>query len=262
MRRAHTWLEHPRLPIVLAVLGVLLVSPSLWVGLAFDDYLHRATFLNSGNLLECPGHPLNTMFVFGDGDTERTARLIEFGYLPWWMLPTTRLSFWRPVTVLTHWLDHTLWPNRIWLMHLQSLLWYGALLAGATLLYRRITDERYRAGLAAVLYAVAYTNLVPAGWVANRSSVVAAVLSVGVLLGHDAWRKTGRYRWGVVATTCLAIGLFAKEAAVATGGYLLAYAVFLDKGDRSARALSLVPYGVAVLAWRTVYLAMGYGIAG
>jgi len=147
-------------------------------------------------------------------------------------------------------------------MHLQSLLWYGALLAGATLLYRRITDERYRAGLAAVLYAVAYTNLVPAGWVANRSSVVAAVLSVGVLLGHDAWRKTGRYRWGVVATTCLAIGLFAKEAAVATGGYLLAYAVFLDKGDRSARALSLVPYGVAVLAWRTVYLAMGYGIAG
>lgn len=260
--RVRTWLTHPRLPILLAALGVLIVGPALWGGLAFDDYLHRAAFLRPDALVEARGHPLNAMFVFGGGSAEQTARLVGLGYLPWWTPPGARISFWRPATALTHWLDHACWPDCVWLMHLHSLLWYGALLGLATVLYRRMGEGRYSAGLAALFYAVAYTNLIPAAWLANRSSVLAALCCVGALLGHDTWRKTGRPRWAVLATTGLAIGLLAKEAAVATCGYLLAYAVCIDRGSRSQRVLSLVPYGAVVLAWRTIYQAMGYGIAG
>lgn len=40
-------LLHPRLPLILAVLAVVLSSSSLMVGFASDDYIHRLTFLGS-----------------------------------------------------------------------------------------------------------------------------------------------------------------------------------------------------------------------
>jgi hypothetical protein len=42
-------------------------------------------------------------------------------------------------------------------------------------------------------------------------------------------------------------------------GYLVAYALFLDRGSWRSRALSLAPYALAVIGWRVVYDALGYG---
>ncbi len=46
-RPRHRLLLHPRLPLILAVLVVVLALPSLMVGCASDDYIHRLTFLGS-----------------------------------------------------------------------------------------------------------------------------------------------------------------------------------------------------------------------
>jgi hypothetical protein len=47
-------------------------------------------------------------FASGDPDTLRDGRLRGW---PWWTPNDFKVSFWRPVTALTHGLDYVLWPN-------------------------------------------------------------------------------------------------------------------------------------------------------
>jgi len=62
------------------------------------------------------------MFAFFDGNPARTNRMMDVGFMPWWVYPGMRASFWRPLTVLTHLLDYRLCRSA-WLMHAQSLAW-------------------------------------------------------------------------------------------------------------------------------------------
>ena len=52
------------------------------------------------------------------------------------------------------------------------------------------------------------------------------------------------------------------ESALAVVAYLAAYALHLDRGSLRGRILSLVPYTAVLLAWRTVYASLGYGVSG
>jgi hypothetical protein len=67
-----------------------------------------------------------------------TLDYIDFGLFPWWTSPGLRLAFFRPLSAISMWVDYQLWPNLPALMHLHSLLLYAALVAAATLLYRRL----------------------------------------------------------------------------------------------------------------------------
>ena len=260
MAKIAKWLSHPRLPWFLAALATVLALPSLWVGLLLDDYWHYAVFRDVPILSEQSG-PLE-MFSFVKGDPEHTRTLIDLGVCPWWTNEDLRLSFWRPVTALTHWLDYTLWPEHPWLMHLQSLAWMGALVIVVTLLYRRLMGVGPVAGLAALGYAVDDAHAMPVGWIANRNGLLAAFFGVCTILLHDRWRRDGRLPAALLAILCLAIGVQANEGAIAACAYLLAYAVFIDRGRPAQRALSLVPYAVVVLVWRAWYQWAGYGAWG
>jgi hypothetical protein len=71
----------------------------------------------------------------------------------WWMAPDFRISFWRPLSSLTHVLDHLLWPRSSVLAHAHSMLWFAALLAVLGTLYRRFHTP-WIAHLPLLLYAV------------------------------------------------------------------------------------------------------------
>jgi hypothetical protein len=156
--------------------------------------------------------------------------------------------FWRPVTVLTHWLDYQLWPTQTWIMHAHSLLWYGGLAFAVALLYRRTMGAAWIAGLAALLYAIDDAHGPPVGWIANRNTVIATFFGVCTLLAHDRWRRD---KWGsgaVIGPLLLAVSLLSAEAGVATCAYLLAHVLFLDGGSWRRRCLVLLPYAVVVVA--------------
>jgi hypothetical protein len=253
-------LTHRHLPALAALLGVVLSLPALGVGLAIDDYYHRVVLLELPGFRELLGPP-GDMFRFFRGDPERTLREMDLGFFPWWTDPHIKGEFLQALTVLTHRLDYRLWPDSPVLMHLQSLLWYAALVGATALLYRRIMGRTATAGIAALLFAVDDAHGTPVGWIANRNSLVAAAFGVSAVIAHDAWRRGGSRAGMVLGPALFAAALFSKEEGIAWFAYLLAYALAFDPAGWRRGGLAVLPYVATILAWRTLRDGWGYGVA-
>ena len=242
----------------LPLLAIILTLPALWVGLQFDDYLHRQTILNAHHAITA----IMDLFIFMEGDPVTTYRLMDSGEFPWWALPEGKVAFWRPVSAFTHWLDYQLWPTQPTLMHLHSILWFGLLIGAIVHFYRQLMPTPALALLAALLYTIDDAHGFAVGWLSNRNAILATLFGVLALCAHHQWRhnQSGKAAW--LAPFSLALGLLSAEAAIATLAYLLAYALFLERGTWPQRLFSLCPALCTVIIWRIIYRSLGYGAWG
>jgi len=259
--RLRGWLQSRHLIWQLAVLAMLLCSPSLQIGLLLDDEFQRAalTLPENSLLARSPAE----LFVFIEGNETLNRLAVTMGWLPWWSHEGLRLSFFRPLTGFTHWLDYELWPDLPSMMHLHSLLWLGGVVAAATFFYRRtLRSIAWGAGLAALLFAVDDAHGLPAVWIANRNALIAVFFGILTLIAHDRWRRDGWWPGFILAQLTLVLALLAKESALATLAYLVAYGLFLDRGRMIVRLFSLAPAILIAAAWWITYKELGYGSIG
>ena len=258
--RVGHWLRSRYLPWHLAALAMLLCAPSLRLDRQFDDDFHHLALTHpEGSMLyRSPAE----LFVFIEGDEAANRRSVVMGMLPWWSHEGLRLAFFRPLTGLTHWLDYKIWPEFPSLMHLHSLIWLGGGVIAATFLYRRMLGFAWVAGLAALLFAVDDAHGTPAVWLANRSTLIGGFFGLLTLIAYHRWRREGWWIGAILAPLALLLGLLAKESTLATGAYLLAYAIFLDRGRWVGRLLSLAPCTLIGVSWWVVYRGLGYGAVG
>lgn len=263
-----TWLTHPRLWLHLAILAMILTLPALWVGWQMDDYFQRLGFLESSrrilHSLKLPLHILLgfSNFNFNAEGLELNRLYKDIGILPWWAPLNFQISFLRYLSTLDMQLDYWLWPNWPSLMHLHSLLWYAALVAATTILYKRILGTTWVAGLAALLYAVDEAHAFPVAWLANRNALLSVFFGVLSLLAYDGWRRMGKKWLAFACPALLALALLSGEMGLAAAGYLLAYALFLDHSRLSRRFLALWPCGAVLLSWALIYFFFGFGTKG
>ncbi|MBI4716755.1 MAG: hypothetical protein HY763_03045 [Planctomycetes bacterium] len=253
------------LPILTAILAAALAAPSLRSGWETDDHFFRLAFTRPEAAAEVGIHNTATpggLFTFIDGDPTHTRRLMETGVIPWWSHTEILSSFLRPIAVLTHWLDFRLWPERPWLMHAHSLLWYAALAAAASALYRAQMGPITAAGLAGLLYAVDDAHATPAGWIANRNALLTTLFGVLALIAHHRWRGSGHRRAAVAAPLLLALSLLSGEAGVATAGYVAAFALAGDTGSWRRRLTGVLPAAAVVIVWRIAWTVAGFGSKG
>jgi hypothetical protein len=248
------------LPPATILFALLLVSPSLRVGPFGDDYMHLARV---DPRLHVPGYgyaPFD-LFTFVSGDPAQRAVLLEKGVFGWWLPSDFRMSFWRPLSCLTHVLDHLLWPRSSTLAHAHSMLWFATLLTVLAALYRRF-HVPWVAHLALVLYAVDDARSWVVGWTANRNALVAATLAFAALLVHDRARRDGWRPGRWLAPALFGAALLGGESALALTGYLFAHALFIDSGPLARRLARLWPYATLSVAWLAAYKALGYGTTG
>jgi hypothetical protein len=268
-RKASYWvrdkLAKPRASWVLAALVLVLLFPTLWSGLVIDDFFQR--LLVEGKMGPLAGR--FDLFELVSQSPIRRARFEELGVYPWWIGPQTQVSYWRPLAALTHFLDYSWWPRAAWLMHLENLAWYAALVLACAALYRRFIAAPWVAGFATAYYAFDHAHAYPVAWVANRNALMSTFFGVLSLLAHDRWRTRRKLSFGLLAWTAFALSLLSAEAGVAIAGYIVAYTALFEKGaeggparDARDRVLSLIPYGVIVVAWRIAYHALGHGVVG
>jgi hypothetical protein len=253
-------LKGRHVPAIAALVGVVLTLPALGVGFALDDYYHRVALLELPEFRALLGPP-SDMFRFFRGDPARTLREMDVGFFPWWTDPLIKGEMLQSLTVLTHRLDYRLWPDSPLLMHCQNLLWYALLVSATAVFYRRIMGIGLTAGLAALLFAIDDAHGTPAGWIANRNSLIATTFGVLTLLAHDSWRHGGRRGAAILAPALFAAALFSKEEGIAACAYLFAYAVILDSSGPRRGLVTLVPYAIIVVVWRALRDSWGYGIA-
>jgi hypothetical protein len=255
------FLERRYVPWLIVGLALLLSSPSLFTGLCADDFIHQLALRRDPGIAGFSYRPLD-LFAFADGDPTRTRQLIDAGIYPWWTDPRVVLSFLRPITSATHYLDHLLWPHQPVLMHLQNVLWFGLLLLVVNAIYRRFMRAGWIASLALLLYALDDARAPTVGWLANRNALVALTLALPALIAHDKWRRDGAKYGAWLGPLALGVGLLAGEAALLVVAYLFAYALFIDQGTLRARLGRLAPYAAVILVWRAAYAQLGYGSLG
>ena len=256
--RWREYLAAPRARLVIAGIAVLLVAPSLRAGLIGDDLFHVLMLRSAPSVRGLPHDPLN-LFRFATGQIADNHAMMDEGVFPWWADPQARLSFWRPLSSLTQWLDYQLFPGHPALMHAHNLVWYGALVLVVGLVYRTIFSRPWHAGLALLLYTVDHARGPTVGWIANRNALVALALALPALLSYDRACQRGDRRAALLGPVFLGAGLLAGETALTVVAYLVAYALFLDRGPPRSRLLRLAPYLGVVVIWRLVHLALGHG---
>ena len=256
VRILSTWYPAP-----LVVLGLLLAAPCLLNGLQVDDYVVRAAVLGS-QPWGLQGEGLRDTHRFLDGDPDHARAAVERGLYPWWSDPSCQFHFWRPITAWTYVVDFRLWPDNPMLMHLHSLLWFGALLAVAAVFYRRLMGARLpvaTAVLAALLFTVDDAHARSVGWLADRGTLLGAFFGILALTAYDRWRREAWLPGAWLAPIALAVALFSKETAIATAAYLLAYAVLMDRSSWRRRLTALLPCLGVVVTWYTIYRLQGFG---
>ncbi|MEB2311379.1 MAG: hypothetical protein OZ921_11575 [Sorangiineae bacterium] len=251
-----------RFTLVAAVLGILLVAPSIPGGFQTEDWVFRDVARATPVSLE------NFNLWGGDGRLperairERVRGQRQRGLTPWVTSEAFSVSFFRPLASLTHRLEFSLYPNRPALMHLQNVLWYGLTILAAGLLYRRLLARAWVAGLATLLYAVDDAHGHPVGWISNRNALIGASLSLLAIAAHDRWRRDGWRAGAWLAPSALGLGLLGSELALGAVGYLVAHAVFIDRASRPRRLAASLPWLVVVAAWALGYHALGHGVSG
>jgi hypothetical protein len=241
---------------------MLLHAPGLNTYLFADDYLQNALF--NGNLKQ----PHLTGSLFGlfnlvDGDPAHVQAMKDAGRLVWGASDGLRMSFWRPLAEVTHWLDHQLWPDSPLLMHAHNLLWYGLLLLALGHFYRQLTEAPVQGGLATAIYACSSLHTMAIAWLAARNQLMSALFTVLTVICYHQWRSGKGLRHAWLTALALILALASAEASVSALAYLLAYALTLDERPGLAQRLKpLLPFVLIVVVWRITCTHLGYGSFG
>lgn len=259
-----TLLLSKRFPFVAIFAACVLSLPTVASPLVLDDLWHRAMLLHDDRWVPQTNSPFR-LFEFLSGRPEDVRRLVDRGFLPWWASPDLRLSFFRPLSSLTHAVDYALWPSSPVLMHVHSIAWYLVVVGLACELYRRLVGplSALAASIAMLFFALDANHGLPVGWLANRNALVAAAFGLGTLLLHDTGARRARAGGHPVFTAAaLGLALCGGESAVSTVFFLASHAVFLDDRPRRERVRSLLPAVAVFVFWLVVYRVEGFGAVG
>ncbi|TAK86122.1 MAG: hypothetical protein EPO09_19920, partial [Aquabacterium sp.] len=80
---------------IAALIGMLLVAPTINMGLMGDDYLHWSLLTGLASNPQ-PGS-IYGLFTFANGDPHANQAMMDSGKLIWSASETLRISFWRPL---------------------------------------------------------------------------------------------------------------------------------------------------------------------
>ncbi len=235
---------------VAVLLGVLLSLPSVASGFATEDFLFRAAAQKPFDLKD--------VNLFDAEEVSGGVRISQHvGSLPWITHDDFRISFWRPLTSLTHQLDYRVFTHNPAAAHVHSVLWYALAIFGVGLVLRRWVRPTWAAGLASVWWAMDEGHGHAVGWLSNRHVVVGTALVTLCLLLHDKGRRSKRVGPQLLSAAALGLSLLASESALGIWGFLLAYAWCLDAKRGAFRAL--LPHAAVSAAWLSAFVYLGHG---
>jgi hypothetical protein len=147
--------------------------------------------------------------------------------------PVARTPFgdFRPLYMVTLWLDRALSGLSPWFFHLTNLLWIAATAALVVVLARRYTGDARLALLTGLIFALHPFHVENAAWIGARSDPVYAVPFLLAMLFYDRWRVRGS-GLPLLAILSFETALLVKESAVALPLVLLMIAL-VDPNRRS-----------------------------
>lgn len=255
----------------LFLLALVLCLPALFAGFITDDVYHQNRLQGIGSITPPENASLLGLFSLFQSDPAYIKSLMLNGVLPWWTSEDFTLNFWRPISELSHILDHIVAPNNSYFAHVQSIIWYFLLAFLSFHLYQRISSENSEvnrhhrpaiAFIALCIFLLDSTHGPTIAWIANRNAIIASTFAVAALLLHIISVERKSFKHQFLAIVMLILALLSGEYAVAIGAYFFAYALFKDPSGAKIGFLRIFPYLIVVFIWLATYKNLGFGASG
>lgn len=241
---------------------IILYPPRSLFNLHTDDFLIRAYILGDHpNFLqtENSAHPFADAYYFFGDKRNKTQALKEYGALPWWSDDSARMSMFRPISALTHYIDHVLLKGNLLFIQLHSFFWLSLLLFSIIIFYKQFHFSPLLLVLATSIFMIDLSHMNNFYWLAARNIFIASAFGLLTISFHKKWRENNKAIYFLAAMVFFSFSLLSAEAGIATGAYLLSYALFLDDKKFIKGSLAIVPYGLLVIFWRVLYQLFEYG---
>lgn len=203
------------------------------------------------------------IFTLVEGDAAFTSTARYVWATPWWTWPELKVRFLRPVAAVTHYFDYVLFGERYWLMHLHSVLWYGAACFAITGLALRASRDRLAALLGAAMFAVDDAHATAASWLAGRNALVGLSLLATSFWLYMSECKRVRPGWKLpLSIVCLLLALLAAENVVSGLAFFFAYSILFDERPLRHRMIPPLSVATTTLCWLIAHKALGFGSFG
>lgn len=239
--------------ILIGLLALLLTIFSLKSGYVHNDYLQNNTLAQQ----DFSKSIFRTTVTL---DSSQSVDLVEQGSLPWWTSPNARIAFFRPIADITHFIDFIMWP---WIpepMHLQSILWYGLICSLSFVFFKKIIKSKNGALIAAYLFTADFNHFTTVTWLADRQRLLVILFGFASVVLFHLWRVHKREHFRYLSYVGFLMALLTAESGIASLGYIIAYAIFIEGLKLKKVTALLAPYTVLFIGWWIPYSAAGYGV--
>lgn len=263
--------------LAILLLACLLPLSSIDKGLQTDDYLHWSTFDKAKicssfttkitcNKKEITGlSGINSLFTFIEPSSAEYQLAKSTGALPWWTSTALKINFWRPLAAFTHWLDYQLWPNNSKLMHLHNIIWYVFLVFACFYFYRSVLQTEPLAHLivplATLLFCLDFSNFANISWLANRNSLMCALMCVLALNAHHQWRTQHGLHFLILSQLLFVLALASNESGLIAFLWIVAYNLVFEKSSLKEKLIATLPSFFILIAWQIFYKNLAYGFS-
>lgn len=271
LRRAEVYLSYRSGLLIVLLVALLTRMPTPFSQFSTDDFLIRAMVAGDARLYAHgfakanPDKPfwqrLFDGFHFYHPEAGTRDFYQQYGNLSWWSSEDAKMVPWRPLSAFTHWVDFQIAPDNFTFHALHSLFYVLLMALSCYRLFWRLRPSPGLVVLASLLLVVDFSHLMNFSWIAARNVFIALALGCLALERFLAWR-VGNRRALYASLLAFIAGLFSAENCLSVLAYMGAYALFVERGSLLRRGALLLPYLMAVVAWRGVYDVLGYGADG
>jgi hypothetical protein len=228
-------------------LGFLLTAPSFFTGYFADDHFYRQHSIDKTIFNQ---RPVWDYFNFVSTDAE-TARFRERGILPWWTPDAFRLHFFRPITSVVHAFLFNSFGEAPWILHIGLALLYALLIFLCAKLLTRFSSNPVALGIGTLLFAIDDSHAYSAGWISAYNTMLGCIVGLSAILLYDRWRRIKSALGLALFVLAFFVALLCSEGAMGLMGYVVAYAIFIERGAWYKKLAVLVP-GISI--------AVGYAL--
>jgi len=185
-------------------------------GFMFDDYIHYQMIKlykdsqRGMNIFYKDGQRGINIFDFV-GSPEEVSYYTQLTAVPWWTSPKFRIRYFRPVATLSHLIEHSLWEGNAFLYHVQSVLWYAALVIALYWFYRAISASSAMAFVGALIFALEPCHYLNVRWIASRNDLICATFLVVSFISYLRFCKSRIPVYGILFTLFYVVALLSKE---------------------------------------------------
>ena len=253
--------------LLVALCGIVLLSPCFFGGFMLDDYLLQNKAATFHAAPEGPLAPLDLYDLFDNGRLVAGGGPVrspqdEVGFeRGWWCSPHLNMKFFRPLGSVIFYLDTLLFDHNYAASFGHSLLWLLALFFIWGHIIKDLLNRQLLL-LSLLIFIIDFKGVFVLSWISNRHSLVAGVFTLLGFLAHIYWRGGGR-RWALLLSLCgYLLGALASESFVSIMAFVFAYECVLGPGGLWKKCLALLPAALFLAGYLVFHRHGGYGARG